>query len=311
VTHAGSRETWTRLFEEAYRMKLRLGRVCLSLTALLAVGAGPAALAQPPADGGQPGDQPAPPAASVPAPFSPAASLPIGTPGPSPIRRGQPISVLSFDFQNASQGQVGGSALAQSIRRAVEEGLMFSGEFYALTFAPRLGLVRRAQIDELLQPGDLTGVITDGELNFDAARKIAYATGMQTVLAGAVEAVELNRAANTASVTITVQLLDTATGETLRSASVTGNAIGTPDLSAAQLLLLAGRDAAARSLLEFDIALDQGADCLGAPPYTGGGAVRHCWPFFYKLTGDGESRGIWSPTVGFLLYMTALLEFVD
>src|SRR5207249_983718 len=101
------------------------------------------------------------------------------------------------------------------------------------------------------------------EISIPAALRIARLLRIQAALIGTVEAVEVNRMANTATATITVQLLNSVTGEPIKNAAVSGQATGTAENATLELAMMAAEDAAARALVEFGIGV-AGPDKEGA-----------------------------------------------
>lgn len=257
-------------------MTRRCSGIWASLALLLAAGSGSAALAQDQPAGGQPPAtgqpmQPAQPAQPPAAPAPPGATE-RDVPGPPFIRPGIQQSVLVFDFENASMNALLGPDVTHYVQDQVKAGLIASGAYYLVTFNPRLALVRKAIQDEILRQDDLTVTAPDtGALAVPRALRLAYRLRIQSILTGALEAVELNRMSHTATVTLTVTMINSRTGETMHTASVSGSAVGTAETPELELLRAAADDAAAKAMAEFGVVSDQQGPAGGDEGEGGGG----------------------------------------
>jgi hypothetical protein len=235
---------------------------------LLVAGFSPLAQAQEqpaPGAGGQPAaGQPA--AQPTTAPATPPAL--VNLPGPPPIRRGRPISVMAYPFTNLNTNamtQALGDRAADRAFTTIKGGMIFSQQYDVTTYSPRAALVHKAELDTIIDTAALGRLYdaTTHELVVPEARGLAQLLRVQSVLVGTLESVEVNRTANSATVTITAQLLDSVTGAPIKSAAVSGAATGAEDDSALDLVVMAADDAAAKALAEFGIALVGAADKEG------------------------------------------------
>lgn len=256
-----------------------------------------------------PGDQPMP---EAPAPMvAPPATDP--TLGPPPIRRGQPVSALVFDFSNAAMSPVDGNLLARQVMNTIKGGMIFSQKFDVVTYSRRLPLLRKAEMDLTLTPEDQANLYdpTTGALDPARALRVARLLRVQSVLSGTVEDVQINREGNSATVSITVQLLNSVTGEpVLPAAAVSGSATGTEENTAVELALLAARDAGYRALAEFGIGAGveegkAGGAVVGLPSRIGSAPAGDYDP---RADADWFARHGVPPWVGLMLYTGALLS---
>ncbi len=247
-------------------MKPRRSGVLAGVALLLAAGLSSDAHAQeqPPA---QPPEM-QPPAQPVQPAVSPA--LPL----PPPIRAGQPISTLVFSFENAAMNQELGAAAARAALLEMKAGLIFSRQYHIVTFWTRLPLYVKAVSDDYIRADVLTRLASSepGE-SLAAARQLGRVMRFQAVMVGSVEEVTVDRMANSATATITVNLINTVTGEAIRTAGVSGQASGTAEDDERELAAMAARDAAAKALAEFGIAEVDPEDGVEAED-TGEGAPR-------------------------------------
>jgi len=288
-------------------------------------------------------EQPAPPAGAQPAPTQPPAQPPAqpvapGTvtapvvpagiltlPGPPPIRRGQPISVLAFAFANLNTNamtQALGDRAADRAFIRIKGGMIFSQQYNLATFSPRSGLIHKAEIDGILDATTLLNRLYDPathELVVPQARQLAQQLRIQAVLIGTLESVEVNRSANSANVTITAQLLDSMSGAPIKSAAVSGTATGAEDDSALDIVLMAAEDAGNRALAEFGIATEAPAGEEGKEGEEGkveGGLPDKIGSAPEATTGGGKLDWLAehniAPWKAFLAYMAILtIPFIE
>jgi len=197
---------------------------------------------------------------------------------PSPIRPGQPISVLVFPFgylggeetpaadasaPAAEGGEAPAAALSQAQSRlaafltaSVKAGFLASPYFSVASFHPTSALVQRAQKDDVIKQDHLNGLIAQatGLPDVAKARTLTYRLGMQTLLSGSID-VKSDPKANTSEVTLETQLIDSTTGEVIRSAAVSGAAAGAEGVPLSAVEERAALDAAQKVLPAMGIEL--------------------------------------------------------
>lgn len=203
---------------------------------------------------------------------------------PPAIRPGQAISVLVFPFGylgaegeapaadaaapavappdgGADPASGGGLTQAQShlaayLTASVKAGFLASPYFSVASFHPTSALVQRAQKDDVVKPEHLADLIAPatGSPDLNKARTLTYRLGMQALLAGSVD-VKSDAKANTAEVTLETQLIDSTTGEVIRSAAVSGAAAGAEGVPLSLVEERAALDAAQKVLPAMGIEL--------------------------------------------------------
>ncbi len=206
---------------------------------------------------------------------------------PSPIRPGQPVSVLVFPFGSPAAeapaeapmpADAGAAAAPETpaataagrspaekevddvLTAAVKAGFLSTAAYSVATYHPLSALVQRAKAEEILTAIMLCGVVaTDsGAVDLDRAKNITYRLGMQTMLLGTVE-LKQDMKAMSAEVTLQTQLIDSTTGDVLRSAAVSGAAAGAEGVPMSVVRERAAMDAAAKVLPAMGIELVQAA----------------------------------------------------
>ncbi len=171
---------------------------------------------------------------------------------PAPIRPGQPVSVLVFPFgfgadtdtgaaapapaavapaPGATAGVTGLTAAQQEVSNyltgIVKAGFLATPNYTVATYSPLSSLVQRARKDDILRADQLLDVISPGTgaVDIAKARVIANRLGIQTLLIGTIDMKETPKT-NTVEITAETQLINSSTGEVLRSAAVSGAAAG-------------------------------------------------------------------------------------
>jgi hypothetical protein len=205
---------------------------CSLAGAALLLGSG-AHAAQAPAAGGAPAGGGA---------ARPGTAAPVFTP-PPPIRPGAPISVLVFPFSYAGEpamapaGAPAGTPdpvaqirqdTAASVTAAVKAGFLSTPAYSVITYHPtQSSLIQRARRDEILTAADVAGVTAadTGAVDPAKARNLAYKLGLQSVLIGTFD-MTTDPMANTVEITTNAELIDSTTGQRLRTAAVSGAAQG-------------------------------------------------------------------------------------
>jgi len=155
---------------------------------------------------------------------------------------------------------------------AVKAGFLSTPSYSVATFHPLSALVQRAKADEILTANMLSGVVTaeTGAVDQDRAKNVTYRLGMQTFLIGTVE-LKQDMKAHSAEITLQTELLDSTTGEVLRSAAVAGAAAGAEGVPMSVVRERAAMDAAAKVLPAMGIELVAAA-APSAPAAKGKGA---------------------------------------
>jgi hypothetical protein len=161
-------------------------------------------------------------------------------------------TVIVFPFENNSM--VGGKELADALSAEVKMGITATPGYSIATFYPQSPLLQRAlATDKSLTRADVDAVVDPmkGTVDPTRAANVAGHMGGRYALLGSIEAAEVQ--ANKADVTVTVQLLDTATGTPAKTAGVTGTAPATATTGPARdaALMAAAKDAARRALSEL------------------------------------------------------------
>ena len=259
---------------------MALGVGALALCAAVRVEAQPASGIQPSAPGTRPGQ-------------GGAFQVPL------PIRPGQPVSVLVFPFgfppaepaaetPPAAEGEApvappadaapAGLTTAQrevaaQLTAAVKAGFLSTPAYAVATYHSQSSLVQRAKSDEILTTPQLANLIAPatGAIDLDKARNVAYRLSMQTFLIGTIE-LKTDAKANSAEITLQTQLIDSSTGEVLRSAAVAGAAAGAEGVPATIVRERAALDAAMKLLPAMGIELVVAAATPAAAPAAGKGS---------------------------------------
>jgi len=210
---------------------------------------------------------------------------------PNPIQPGAAISVLVFPtgFASATPPGAGGQPAAAPatdefgaedgngapapmptaglteeqlrLRRlflsSLKGGMGASGQYYLYTYSPQASLVKRARNDEILTEEQLKSLINSatGVVDPDRAREVALRLGMQGLLITTVEELKSDPAKHRTDVTISLRLIATTSGKTLRSAAVTGSAVGAENTPQQFVDERAMREAATRVLPELGVQL--------------------------------------------------------
>lgn len=182
-----------------------------------------------------------------------AAPAPATGRGPTTPPYLSPNTVIVFPFEN--NAMIGGRALAEVLAADVKQGLTSTGQFSVASFYTASPLVQRARSEQALTAEEVNSVVDPerGTVDPTRAASVALRMGGRYALLGSIEAVDLERAANRANVTVTLQMLETTTGAPARTAGVTGSFTGQPGASEASLAEGAARDAAQRALTELGI----------------------------------------------------------
>lgn len=196
---------------------------------------------------------------------------------PAPIRPGAPISVLVFPFGlpedaasdmapppaepgAAAEPPAGLSSAQQDalgyLTAQVKAGLLSSPYYTVATYHPQSSLIQRGRRDDILRPEHVTDLISPatGAVNADKARTVAHRLGMQAVMLGTVETKE-DPKTNTVELTLETQIVDSTTGQVLRSAAVTGAAAGAEGVPIIAVRERAAQDAAQKALPALGIQL--------------------------------------------------------
>jgi len=201
---------------------------------------------------------------------------------PAPIRAGQAISVLVFPF--GLLGAEGGAApaapaagvappdggaaaaaggltqeqqhVASYLTAAVKAGFLSSPYYSVASYHPNSSLIQRAQKDEILRPEHVTNLLSPatGAPDLERARTITYRLGMQGMLVGTID-LKTDAKANTSEVTLETQLINSTTGEVIRSAAVSGAAAGAAGVPLEIVQERAAQDAAQKVLPALGIQL--------------------------------------------------------
>ena len=199
---------------------------------------------------------------------------------PAQIRPGQAISVLVFPFgflgaeaapaapaagvvppPDAAAAAAGGLTqeqqhVASYITAAVKAGFLSSPYYSVASFHPNSSLIQRAQKDEILRPEHVLNLVspTTGGPDVERARTVTYRLGMQGMLVGTID-LKTDAKANTSEVTLETQLINSTTGEVIRSAAVSGAAAGAAGVPLEIVQERAAQDAAQKVLPALGIQL--------------------------------------------------------
>jgi hypothetical protein len=159
------------------------------------------------------------------------------------------LTVMVFPFDNVPGA--GGPALGQALADTVQQGMDRSKVYSTAKFSKTSLLVQRAATESpgIMNP-DIAGVIdpVKGSVDPTRAMKIAQRTGMQALLLGSIEEYTYDKAANKVTMVATAQILNSQTGEPLRTAGVTGTATGTAGTDESVVAQAAATDVASRLL---------------------------------------------------------------
>lgn len=215
---------------------------------------------------------------------------------PAQIRPGQAISVLvfPFGFLGAEGGAAapapaagvvppGGAAapvsgltqeqqhVAGYLTAAVKAGFLSSPFYSVASYHPNSSLIQRAQKDEILRPEHVQNLLspTTGGPDLERARTITYRLGMQGMLVGTID-LKTDAKANTSEVTLETQLINSTTGEVIRSAAVSGAAAGAAGVPLEIIEERAAQDAAQKVLPALGIQLVTPTESGNAPKETAG-----------------------------------------
>lgn len=170
---------------------------------------------------------------------------------PPPIRPGQTISVLAFPFGFTSESETAakppapGSAVAgvpdaaatglsaeqqrmsEYLTGIVKAGFLATPAYTVMSYHPQSSLVARAVKDGVLTNAQTLDIVAPatGAVDVDRARVLTNRLGIQAFLVGTMD-VKTTPKTNTVEITLDTQLINSATGEVLRSAAVSGAAAG-------------------------------------------------------------------------------------
>ena len=161
--------------------------------------------------------------------------------------------------------------LGQIFLSNLKWGMGSSGQYYLYSYSPQASMVRRASRDEVLTEEHLVGLVdpATGVVDVDKAREVARRLGMQTILICTVEEFQETTAnGNRTNVTISIRLLASVSGKTLRSAAVTGSAAAPESVPVEFVQESAMRDAALRVLPEVGVQLISAAPTTETRPMT-------------------------------------------
>jgi hypothetical protein len=158
------------------------------------------------------------------------------------------LTVMVFPFENVPA--VGGPALGQALADAVEQGMDRSKVYSTAKFSRTSLLVQRAAQENPMLNQAILGVIDPVKGMVDQARamEIAQRTGMQALLLGSIEEYTYDKAANKVTMVATAQILNSPTGEPLRTAGVTGTATAAAGTDESVVARAAATDVASRLL---------------------------------------------------------------
>lgn len=200
---------------------------------------------------------------------------------PAQIRPGQAISVLVFPFgflgaeagaaaapaagappaDNGAAPATGGLTqeqqhVASYLTAAVKAGFLSSPFYSVASYHPNSSLIQRAQKDEILRPEHVQNLLTPatGGPDLERARTVTYRLGMQGMLVGTID-LKTDAKANTSEVTLETQLINSTTGEVIRSAAVSGAAAGAAGVPVEVVEERAAQDAAMKVLPALGIQL--------------------------------------------------------
>lgn len=200
---------------------------------------------------------------------------------PAQIRPGQAISVLvfPFGFLGAEAGAAAAPAagvlpadvgaapatggltqeqqhVASYLTAAVKAGFLSSPFYSVASYHPNSSLIQRAQKDEILRPEHVTNLLSPatGGPDLERARTVTYRLGMQGLLVGTID-LKTDAKANTSEVTLETQLINSTTGEVIRSAAVSGAAAGAAGVPVEVVEERAAQDAAMKVLPALGIQL--------------------------------------------------------
>lgn len=197
-------------------------------------------------------------AAPAPAPAAPGAAQPV-PPGAEPA---QPAEVTPPQPVPPDAGTAMGSHLtaeqietAGYLTAAVKAGFLSTPAYLVATYHPQSSLIQRARKDDILKPEHVTGLVSpDGVVNLEKARAVAYRLGMQALLVGNLD-LKRDPQTNAVEITVQTQLINSTTGEVLRSAAVSGAAVGAEGVPVVAIQERAALDAAQKVLPAMGIQL--------------------------------------------------------
>jgi hypothetical protein len=202
-------------------------------------------------------------AAPAPAPGTTAAGR-----GPATRPHVAANTIVIFPIENNSM--IGGKQLGEALVAHVKSGISHAGTYSIASYYPASPLLQRARQEQSLTREEAEGVVDPARGTVDPTRaaNVAMRMGARYALLGSIEQVDVDRAANRANVTVTMQLLDTATGAPAKTAGVTGTYTGTAAASQDDLAMAAGKDAVKRALVELGLASE--SSDLTPPALSGG-----------------------------------------
>lgn len=196
---------------------------------------------------------------------------------PPPIRAGSPITVLFFPFGYAGDDDVNEAPAAATpaegatvatqptapqsqltteqqellsyASAALKAALLSTPTYSVASYHPQAALVQRALQQEILRREHVLDVVSprSGAVRLARARFIGERLTMQTILVGTLD-VKADVEANSAEVTMHVQLVHTTSGEVLRNAAASGAAQGAAGVSLLAVEQRAALDAAQKLL---------------------------------------------------------------
>jgi hypothetical protein len=207
---------------------------------------------------------------------------------PPPIRPGQPITVMVFPFgfvgedaeaAPATEAPVSGDPnapappatdaagttvqltteqreMAAYVTAAVKAGYLSTPAYSVVSYHPQSSLVQRAQNDEILRVEQVTNLVSPatGSVDVERARLITHRLGIQALLVGTLES-KADAAANTVEITLETRLINSTTGEVIRTSAVSGAATGAEGVPMFAVQERASLDAAQKALPAMGIQL--------------------------------------------------------
>jgi len=135
--------------------------------------------------------------------------------------------------------------IADTIASAIRNRLQAMGRYEFMTYNTRSALVQRA-----IQSGSISRDDAEGPFEGNTGADIARTLGLDYALAGIVDDASMDVVANTATVTVSAQLVAARAGQVLQTAAASGSATETA-IAADALMRRAADDAAAKLVAQL------------------------------------------------------------
>ena len=173
---------------------------------------------------------------------------------PAPVDGMPPAAVTGMEpTSGLSTAQ---QLVSDLLTAAVKAGFLSTPAFTVTSYRQNASLVQRALHGNILQTDMLSGLVAaaTGSADTDRARLVTHRLGIQTLLVGNIE-LKTDAKANSAEITLDTQLIDSTTGEVLRTAVVSGAATGAEGVPMSAVLERAATDTSLKILPAMGIQL--------------------------------------------------------